>query len=199
MNKITCFGEVLWDIFPSYKKAGGASLNVALRLHSFKNEVILISSLGNDTDGKDLRDYIKSKRLSLDCIQHNSVHNTSTVEVVLDDNGLAAYTIKKPCAWDSIELTNELLYLVKNSKAFLFGSLVARSKTSRNTLIELLSVSRFSVFDLNLRPPHYNLKTIKTLMSAADFIKFNDDELIEISTSFGLQEKTIEQAILFIA
>jgi fructokinase len=41
--------------------------------------------------------------------------------------------------------------------------------------------------------------TIKALMSAADFIKFNDDELIEISTSFGLQDKTIEQTILFVA
>ena len=36
-------------------------------------------------------------------------------------------------------------------------------------------------------------------MSAADFIKFNDDELIEISTSFGLQDKTLEQTILFVA
>ncbi len=199
MNKITCFGEVLWDNFPTYKKAGGASLNVALRLHSLKNDVKLISSLGNDPDGKDLNNYIKSKGLSLDYIQHNSEHSTSTVEVVLDHKGLASYTIKKPCAWDYIVLTNELISIVKNSKAFLFGSLIARSKTSSNTLLKLLPFSRLSVFDINLRPPNYNMITIKALMSAADFIKFNDDELIEISTSFGLQDKTLEQTILFVA
>ena len=32
MAKITCFGEVLWDVFKTHEKIGGAPLNVALRL-----------------------------------------------------------------------------------------------------------------------------------------------------------------------
>ena len=35
MPTVTCFGEILWDVFPSHKKIGGAPLNVALRLKSF--------------------------------------------------------------------------------------------------------------------------------------------------------------------
>ena len=54
MNKITCFGEVLWDVFPTHKKIGGAPLNVALRLHSFQNDVTIISSVGDDKNGKEL-------------------------------------------------------------------------------------------------------------------------------------------------
>ena len=54
MNKITCFGEVLWDVFPTHKKIGGAPLNVALRLHSFENDVTIISSVGDDKNGKEL-------------------------------------------------------------------------------------------------------------------------------------------------
>jgi len=38
MSKITCFGEILWDVFPTHKTIGGAPLNVALRLQSFQNE-----------------------------------------------------------------------------------------------------------------------------------------------------------------
>jgi fructokinase len=29
---IVCFGEVLYDVFPTHKEIGGALLNVALRL-----------------------------------------------------------------------------------------------------------------------------------------------------------------------
>ena len=36
MSKIVCFGEVLWDVFPTHKKIGGAPLNVAIRLKSLK-------------------------------------------------------------------------------------------------------------------------------------------------------------------
>jgi fructokinase len=37
MIKATCFGEVLWDVFPTHKKIGGAPLNV-VRLESMQNE-----------------------------------------------------------------------------------------------------------------------------------------------------------------
>ena len=53
MTKIVCFGEVLWDVFPTHKKIGGAPLNVALRLHSFENDVTIISSVGDDKNGKE--------------------------------------------------------------------------------------------------------------------------------------------------
>ena len=36
-------------------------------------------------------------------------------------------------------------------------------------------------------------------MNAANFIKFNDDELKEISVNLGCQSASIEQTILFIA
>jgi fructokinase len=69
MHKIICFGEVLWDVFPEYKKIGGAPLNVALRLHTFKNEVSIISSIGNDKNGRELKDYIEQQGLSTVYIQ----------------------------------------------------------------------------------------------------------------------------------
>ena len=65
-------------------------------------------------------------------------------------------------------------------EAFIFGSLVARDSTSKNTLLTLLNYSKFSVFDVNLRPPHYDISSIQVLMNAANFIKFNDNELKEI-------------------
>lgn len=42
MSKMTCFGEVLWGVFPTHKKIGGTPLNVALRLQSLNNDVAII-------------------------------------------------------------------------------------------------------------------------------------------------------------
>ena len=46
--KAVCFGEVLWDVFPTHKKIGGAPLNVALRLQSLGMNTAIVSKIGND-------------------------------------------------------------------------------------------------------------------------------------------------------
>ena len=199
MSKIVCFGEVLWDVFPKHKKIGGAPLNVALRLQSFQNEVALISCLGDDKLGNELLLELQKHRISSLYIQKIKAYKTSTVAISLDKNGSASYFINHPCAWDNIQVNDKLNSLVKSSEAFIFGSLIARSNTSRNTLLKLLTFSKLSVFDVNLRPPHYDMSSIQVLMNAANFIKFNDDELKEISMSLGYQSASIEQTILFIA
>ena len=199
MSKIVCFGEVLWDVFPKHKKIGGAPLNVALRLQSFQNEVALISCLGDDKLGNELLLELQNHRISSLYIQKIKAYKTSTVAISLDKNGSASYFINHPCAWDNIQVNDKLNSLVKSSEAFIFGSLIARSNTSRNTLLKLLTFSKLSVFDVNLRHPHYDMSSIQVLMNAANFIKFNDDELKEISMSLGYQSASIEQTILFIA
>jgi fructokinase len=199
MAKIICFGEVLWDVFPTHKKIGGAPLNVALRLHSFKNEVSIISSIGNDKKGRELKHYLEQQGLSAVYIQTNNTYETSEVAVALDEKGAAAYIIKQPCAWDYIHFKELLLTLVKNSDAFIFGSLVARNKTSENTLKKLLAVSRFSIFDVNLRPPHYQIERLVQFMKTANFIKFNDEELFKINQKIGFKNKSIEENIRHIS
>ena len=199
MTKIVCFGEVLWDVFPTHKTIGGAPLNVALRLQSFQNEIALISCLGDDKFGTELQLELQKNSISSYYIQKDKEYKTSIVAISLDKNGSASYLINHPCAWDNIQLNSELKSLVKSSEAFVFGSLVARSNTSRNTLIKLLTFSKFSVFDVNLRPPHYHMSSIQVLMNAANFIKFNDDELTEISKGLGIQGASIEQTIVSVA
>ena len=199
MHKITCFGEVLWDVFPTHKKIGGAPLNVALRLHSFKNEVSIISSIGNDKNGRELKYYIEQQGLSTAYIQTNNTFETSEVAVTLDEKGAATYIIKQPCAWDYIFLEEHLLSLVKSSDAFIFGSLISRNKQSEDTLKTLLNEAVFSVFDVNLRPPHYQIEKLETLMQSTSFLKFNDDELFEINKKLGYINNSIKENIKHIS
>ena len=178
--QITCFGEVLWDIFSTYKKVGGAPLNVANRLTSYGNKVSIISRIGSDDLGVSLIQYLKSNNLNCENIQLDHVLETGKVEVTLNRLGSASYDIRFPCAWDNIELTDSAIRVTKSSDAFVYGSLAGRDSTSLITLLHLLEMAPYKVFDVNLRSPHYSKETLIKLMDYADLIKFNDEELIEI-------------------
>ena len=199
MAKITCFGEVLWDVFPTRKKIGGAPLNVANRLQSFGHQVTMISAVGKDEDGTGILDFIKQTGIECNTIQIHENYQTGSVKVKLNEKGSATYDIQYPRAWDKIELTDINNKSVKNSKAFVFGSLVARDKVSRNTLYNLIELASYKVFDLNLRTPYYTKEVLIHLMNKADFIKFNDDELYEVSEMLGSKYLSLEQNINFIA
>jgi Sugar kinases, ribokinase family len=199
MANIVCFGEVLWDVFKTNKTIGGAPLNVALRLQALQNNVTIISSVGKDVDGKELLTSITKQGVNTLNIQTDNTHATSNVLVSLDDFGTATYEIKYPCAWDFIAINLSILNAVKETDAFVFGSLVARHIISYNTLLELVNIAAFNVFDVNLRPPHYTFTVIETLMQKAHFIKFNDDELYEISNYLNFKSTDLEEVVKFIS
>ena len=198
MNAI-CFGEVLIDQFPTYSRVGGAPLNVALRLKSFGVDVNMISSIGNDKEGKEIMDFINASGLNSQSIQTYEEAPTGIVDVKISENKNANYDIKYPSAWDHIFLNEVDISLVKNSDVFIYGSLSARDFISKTTLLNILPHAKFRVFDVNLRPPHYSFKDLSLLMNDADFIKMNDEELYEIVEHFGSKYNSFDQNIKFIS
>ncbi|MGB5418678.1 carbohydrate kinase family protein [Algibacter sp.] len=197
MKQIVCFGEVLWDMLPTGKKLGGAPLNVALRMQSYGCLTKLISSIGNDAAGNGIVAQMKMYNAKTDHLQVSQNHATSEVLVTLNDAGSASYDIKMPCAWDDIQLLEKDKTIVNAADAFIYGSLIGRQHTSRETLFALLKFSQFKVFDVNLRAPHYELNTLLTLMKQADFIKFNDDEIFELSLAMSGKKLSLEDSIRF--
>lgn len=198
--KFVSYGEVLFDVFKNAKKIGGAPLNLALRIKSFGFPVSMISAVGNDEDGNILIDYIKDHEIDVSGIIVKDNYNTGLVTVELSQSGSASYTIEHPSAWDKIETNDTLKNIVSPSDVFLYGSLACRDEVSRTTLYNLLENNKsYKVFDVNLRAPHYKIETLKELMNAADFIKFNDEELLEISAELGSASKSIEENIHFIS
>lgn len=199
MKNIVCFGEVLWDVFPTHKKIGGAPLNVAARLQSFGNNVSMVSRIGDDKKGEDILEFFKVRGVNTEGIQIDSVLKTGKVQVELDEEGSASYDIMFPRAWDKIEFTDATKSIVSKSDAFVFGSLIARDDISRETLYELLKLANYKIFDVNLRPPYYSAEVLKYLMDQADFVKFNDDEIIEIAESFNFKSESLEDIIQYVA
>ena len=198
-TNVVCFGEVLFDVFPNHKKIGGAPLNVALRLASLGANTQIISRIGNDAIGKELLQFIEDNNVTTTTIQVDNSHNTGEVIVKLDAKGSASYTINYPVAWDKIEVPPDAINAVKNADALVFGSLVCRDTVSYQTLLSLIEIAKYKIFDVNLRAPFYTKEILIDLMHRADFIKFNDDELFEISDYLNSPYHSLEQNILFIA
>ena len=198
-TKIVCFGEVLFDVFPTHTKIGGAPLNVGLRLASLGIETEIISRIGQDAKGNELLDFIEANNVSTAYIQTDSHFSTGEVTVKLDEKGSASYTINYPVAWDKIEATPEAQNTVSSADAVVFGSLVCRDTASYQSLLSLLNVAKYKIFDVNLRSPFYTKELLLQLMNKADFIKFNDDELYEISEYLGSPYHSLEQNMQFIA
>jgi fructokinase len=196
---VVCFGEVLFDVFPNHKKIGGAPLNVAIRLASLGVKTQIISRIGNDSIGEELKNYIDDNKVNTYSIQIDELLKTGEVIVHLDLKGAATYTINYPVAWDKIVCTNEDEVIVKKATALVFGSLACRDIVSYTTLQDLINYAKYTVFDVNLRAPFYTKEILNHLMHEADFIKFNDDELFEICQYLKSPFHSLEQNIHFIA
>ena len=199
--KIVSFGEILYDVFGEEKKVGGAPLNLALRTRSFGFTTTIISAVGDDKNGQDLKKYIEDNGVEINNVMTDPEHETGLVQVYLNERGSATYDIKFPSAWDFIKGNESIRSSVLETDIFFFGSLVCRNEVSKNTLLELLHTNpgMYKIFDVNLRPPYYSIELLKELMDEADFIKFNDDEILEIASGLGFQSDTLEDNIQFIA
>lgn len=197
--EVVCYGEILWDVFPDKKVIGGAPFNVAQRLHSQGHSVSMISKIGKDELGKEVLDYLEKKQFPFTGIQQTSKFKTGEVLVTLNESGSASYYIEQPAAWDEISFTPEAEALVKKAQVFIYGSLACRNITSKETVFKLLENSNFSVFDVNLRPPFYTLELLLQLMERADFVKMNDEELVEITNQLGGPSLGLEDQALWLS
>lgn len=193
--KIACFGEVLWDIFPDKKLIGGAPLNVAARIQSLGASSYLISAIGTDALSKVAMDEIEKLHLTTEHIQSN-LKTTGQVTVHLNDQGSASYTIEEDVAWDFISINAANKKIAQESHVLIFGSLASRSSTNLETLNTLIDISQYSVFDLNLRAPYYSENLIFDLISKADFIKMNDEELELVLGWLGIHKDRLEEDII---
>ncbi len=195
MKTVVCFGEVLFDVFPEKKIIGGAPLNVALRLHALGIETVMVSRVGKDVNGEAVQRHILNQGMSTTFIGIDKDHATGTVEVTLNSKGNASYKIVENVAWDHIELNDSIEITVKNSAALIFGSLVCRNKCSEKSLLKLITLAPFTVFDLNLRPPFYGITTLIKLLKQVDFIKCNDEELMVLAEHYGVSSLSLKEQI----
>ena len=184
---VLSLGELLWDMLPSGKRAGGAPVNFAY--HSMMNgtEGYSISAVGEDELGDEL--LAETAKAGIHAVIQRNAWPTSTVEVELR-NGIPEYTIVKGVAWDHILYTKQLIEVVEQADAICYGTLALRSPESHATITELLKHAKpgaMKFFDINLRGDHYSKELIEELLKAATVFKINDEELLLLRDMFDIR------------
>lgn len=180
-KKVICFGEVLWDNLLEGRRIGGAPLNVCYHLSKHGVPSKIISQIGDDENGKEITKELD--RLGVDyqyCFKTPS-YPTSTVKVHVLANTKVEYEIIEQVAWDYIPYTEEMGEVIKGSTAFVYGSLAARNRTTRESLFKCIAKAKWPIFDVNLRAPFYNKQLILEMISGCRTLKINDDELIIVA------------------
>lgn len=177
--KITSIGEILFDLFPTYKKLGGAPLNFIFHIHKLTGEGNIISRVGKDILGAKAIDEIKATGINTDYIQIDRIHATGIANVTLDENKNPKFDIDTERAFDFIEITEDIKHLVNGeTNCLYFGTLAQRSETSRKSIQSLFKNPDLKYFcDLNLRNDFYDEEIISTSLTSADFLKVNYQEM----------------------
>lgn len=172
-------GEVLWDCFSDYRRPGGAPANVAFHASQFGLRGRLCSRVGADELGREIVGYLGALGVDVGLVQRDGAHATGTVSVEASDPTSPGYTIHAPVAWDYLEATAAWVGACGEADAVCFGTLAQRGSASREAIRRCLGAASgaWSIYDVNLRPPHYEAEVIDASLRLADVVKLNHEEI----------------------
>ncbi|AZI26348.1 carbohydrate kinase [Pedobacter sp. G11] len=180
-----CFGEILWDVLPDGPQPGGAPMNVAYHLSKLGIKTGIISSVGKDNKGEKLLNLLDCWGIDRSLVQINTEQNTSQVVAKTNNKTEVIYEILFPVAWDFIKAEENALAQTWHNQYLIYGSLASRNEVSLQTLLGLMDTPSIKVMDVNLRYPFVKHSILEKLMTHADIIKLNDNELDKIQTIFN--------------
>jgi len=175
---VICFGEALWDCLPEGRHVGGAPLNVAYHLSRLGCSAWPVSSVGDDSTGRELLEQLQDRGLRTELIGTRPDKQTGLVNVSLD-HGIPTFDVVEDVAWDYIDLPDGFPGSSQPIDAVVYGSLAQRAAHNRETLQRLFDATpdALRVFDVNLRPPFDAPARIWALAKEASLIKLNDEEV----------------------
>jgi len=173
-------GEILWDIYDNDKFLGGAPANFAIHCQQLGNDGIVVSRIGNDTLGDEIKTALEKRNLITDYLQIDSQKPTGTVQVSLDEKGKPQFICTKDVAFDYLQFNGQLENLARQADAVLFGTLAQRNSVSGEVIRKFVQrASRaIKIYDINLRGwDSATREVVLQSLELANAIKLNDEEL----------------------
>jgi fructokinase len=185
LPSIVGLGEVLWDLLPSGKVLGGAPFNFTFHCHQFGHAAVMVSRVGRDELGHEIRAAMRDLGLDDSFVQDDSEHPTGTVGVELNSAGQPSFTIH-PGAWDHLAWDDRLEAVLGQAQAVCFGTLIQRSAGARAAVRRALRAARNAlvVYDVNLRQDFYSREVLEESLRASRWVKLNDGELAVLRAMF---------------
>lgn len=173
-------GEILFDCFPSHRVLGGAPLNVAWNLRRLGCDPLLVSAVGADEHGDEVRQALRTVGLDPAALQVLTDYATGRVDIELV-GGEPRYRFWDDVAFDHIGMPAPVL--ADQAWGLLYhGSLALRGQESRRTVEELRRRRDCPLFiDVNIRRPHFDPAWVESILAGAEHVKLNREELLELA------------------
>ncbi|MCB1857258.1 MAG: carbohydrate kinase [Gammaproteobacteria bacterium] len=187
------FGEVLFDCFDDNSRVlGGAPFNVAWHLRAFGLSPLLVSRVGDDPLGRQIRAAMDGWGLSTAGLQLDSVHPTGRVSVSLKA-GEPSFDILDGAAYDYIQ--RDMIPPVTPSLIY-HGTLALRSPDSAATLAHIRERYPAPVFmDINLRPPWWDKPLLERYLPGVRWLKINENELDTLAGANGSVQSRVQRVM----
>jgi fructokinase len=192
---IVALGELLWDLLPTGRQAGGAVFNFAFHCHQLGHSAVIVSRIGDDDLGRALRAEVRRLGMTDEFIQTDPGHPTGTVNVEIAANGQPAFTVADDVAWDYVAWGPGLERLADSARAVCYGTLAQRRPGTRETIRQFLDRAPRTVLrvcDINLRPPFVSDEVISSSVDLADWLKMGADESLIVLQSLALAPAEIQ-------
>jgi fructokinase len=179
---IAVFGEALVDDFGDHQVLGGAPFNLARHLAAFDHAVLMLTRVGDDTNGGRVRADCARFGMKTAGVQVDTDRPTGRVLVERSpDGGSHRFTILEDQAYDFIEAGPALAAVAESVPDTLyFGTLAQRAPQSQKTLFRLMeATTAHRYLDLNVRAGVTERCVFRSL-HAADVVKVNEEELQDL-------------------
>jgi fructokinase len=192
---VVAIGEVLWDLFPTGPRFGGAPANFVCsvaELAGDRIDVSMVSGVGRDELGTKAIESLRAH--GVDASHVVAVEKaTGQVKVALDAKGQPTYEIATDVAWDHIPWSDALQQLASLADAVCFGTLAQRSNASRETVLQFVRATHdgcLRVLDINLRQRFWSKDVVVESLELANVLKLNDAELPVLADMLGFSGTT---------
>ncbi|WP_035602826.1 carbohydrate kinase [Haloferula sp. BvORR071] len=199
-RRILSVGEVLWDLFETGPRFGGAAANFACHAVAAGAHADVVSAIGRDANGREAAEILALLGVSTALLQEHPQLPTGSVGVSLDASGSPSLTICENVAWDGIEWGEPLASAVAEADAIYFGTLAQRGEISRGAIRRLLSIAKDRgiprVLDVNLRAPFFDQALIRESIALCSVLKLSDEELPAVAMACGIKATADPRVIL---
>lgn len=177
------FGEALVDDFGDLQVVGGAPFNVARNLAGFGMAPLMVTRIGDDAIGAQLRSEFQRFGMSEAGLQEGAGEATGRVQVERTGDGSHRFHILPDQAYDKVQPGPMLAALSAWSApaTVYFGTLAQRTAQGRAALQALLQACKAPRYlDLNLRDGQATEATVFDSLCQADTLKVNEEELVQL-------------------
>jgi len=204
---IVCLGELLVDMFPAElgrsltevsafrPKPGGAPANVAVAAVRLGAQSAFIGKVGDEAFGHHLADVLRQEGVNVRGMRFDVEARTGMAFIAMpDENHYEILFYRNPGADMRLRADELDRALLREARAFHFGSISLIQEPSRSATMEAVEIARqgraLISFDVNYRPdlwsPSEAYERVMATLPHVDLIKVNEIELALLSGSGDL-------------